>query len=232
MGTEARRERPDEARNPRRFGPSKAVVRPALGQSEELIRSVLRSLLGRPRATLRDAASLAGAPDDAVVTVGVIPMHGRRILEIRAESEVIVLRVLLYRGTEGKIILENEQVDVGEGFQRQGHGARLIGRQVEHATRLGIAEIRAYAVRDDEMRYVGYRVWPLLGFDGPLPGEMRRNLPPDLSDARRISDLMRSRSGQDWWHEYGDSVSLTLDLTPTGPALRRLRSYFRRKGLP
>src|SRR5262245_19729824 len=174
MGTDATRDRPDEARKPRRFGPSKAVVQVAPGQTEAQVLSVMRSLLGRPRATLRDAANLAGAPDDARVKVIVVPKHGRRIIEIRAESEAVELRVLLYRGSDGKVILEDDRIDVGEEFQRRGQGARLLGRQIEHAIRLGVTEIRAYAVRDDEMGYVGYWVWALLGFDGPLPGEIRQ----------------------------------------------------------
>jgi hypothetical protein len=115
----------------------------------------MRSLLGRPRAILRDAANLAGAPDDARVRATVIPKHGRRIIEIHAESEAVVLRVLLYRGLDGKVILEDDRIDVGEEFQHRGRGASLLGRQVEHAIRLGVAEIRAYAVRDDEMGMLG-----------------------------------------------------------------------------
>jgi hypothetical protein len=190
MGTNAKRERPDEARERRRFGPSKAVVQVAPGQTEAQVLSVMRSLLGRPRAILRDAANLAGAPDDARVKATVVPKHGRRIIEISAEGQAVELRVLLYRGPEGKVILEDDRIDVGGEFQRRGRGSSLLGRQVEQAIRLGVAEIRAYAVRDDQMGYVGYWVWALLGFDGPLPGEIRRRLPADLAAARRLSDLM------------------------------------------
>jgi GNAT superfamily N-acetyltransferase len=232
MGTDAMRERPNESRKPRRFGPSQAKVEVAPGQTEAQVLTVMRSILGRPRATLRDAANLAGASDDARVTVAVIPRHGRRIIEIRAESDLIELRALLYQGLDDKPILEDDQIDVREEFQCRGHGARLIGRQVEHAIRLGLVETRAYAVRDDRMGYVGYWVWPLLGFDGPLPGEIRLTLPASLSSARRVRDLLLSEVGQALWHEHGDSVSLVFDLRSNSPDLRHFRGYLRRKGLP
>jgi hypothetical protein len=192
----------------------------------------MRSLLGRPRATLRDAANLAGAPDDAVVKVAVIPMHGRRILEIRGESQAVRLRVLLYRRFDGRPILENDQIDVSEELQRRGRGARLVGRQVEHAIRLGVAEIQGYATRDDKTGDVGYWVWPVFGFDGILPESILRKLPPDLAGARRVNDLLQTEQGRQWWFKNGNAISVTFDLGPRSPDLRWFRAYLRRKGLP
>jgi GNAT superfamily N-acetyltransferase len=226
------KERPDHASKPRRFGPSKAKVQAAHGQAEDEVVAQIRTILGRPRATLPDAANLAGAPDDAVVTVAVIPMHGSRIIEIQAENVAVNLRILLYRRFDGKPILEDDQIDVSEELQRQGHGARLIGRQVEHAIRLGVAEILTYAVRNDEAGDVGYWVWPLLGFDGRLPREVIERLPADLSSAQRVSELMKFEPGQSWWRSNGDPINLVFDLGPNSLDLRHFRGYLRQKGLP
>jgi hypothetical protein len=232
MGMDARRERPEEARKSRRFGPSKAGVQAAEGQTEAQVVAVLRSLLGRPRATLRDAANLAGAPDDARVTVAVVPMHGRRIIEVVAESPIIRIKVLLHARPDGKPILVDELIDVVPVAQRHGLGTRFLGRQVEQAVRLGIAEIRAYAIRGDQRGDVGYRVWPILGFDGPLPRQVLDELPPELAGARRVSDLMATQEGREWWIRNGDDINLTFDLSPNSPALRRFRAYLRRRGFP
>jgi hypothetical protein len=51
MGMNTKRERPDEARKRRRFGPSKAVVQVAPGQKEAQVLSIMRSLLGRPKSS-------------------------------------------------------------------------------------------------------------------------------------------------------------------------------------
>ncbi len=158
----------------------------------------MRSLLGRSRATLQDAANLAGSPDDVRVTAAVVPMHGRRIIEIRTESDLIEIRLLLYRGLDGRVVVEDDQIDVSEDFQRRGHGARLLGRQVEHAIRLGVAEIRGYATRNDLMGDVGYWVWPLSGFDGDLPRTIRDRLLPGLAGARRVNELIRTGAGRSW----------------------------------
>ncbi len=63
-----------------------------------------------------------GAPDDARVTVAVVPPHGRRIFQIRADSDLIEPRLFLDRGPVGRVILEDDQIDVSEDFQRRGYG--------------------------------------------------------------------------------------------------------------
>jgi hypothetical protein len=130
------------------------------------------------------------------------------------------------------VILEDDQIDVSEDFQRRGHGARLLGRQVENAIRLGVAEIRGYATQNDLTGDVGYWVWPLFGFDGTLPGAILDRLPPDLAAARRVSELILTDAGRTWWFEHGDSITVVLDLRPRSPRLLRFRQYLRRKGLP
>jgi hypothetical protein len=143
MGTDAKRERADEARKARKFGPSKASVQVAPGQTEARIVAVMRSVLGRPRATFRDAASLAGAPDDAIVTVGSTVQHGRRVIEANAENPLIRIKVVLQTRFDGKPVLVDELIDVVPHAQRHGLGTQFLGRQLEQAVRLAIAEIRA-----------------------------------------------------------------------------------------
>jgi hypothetical protein len=163
--------------------------------------------------------------------VGVIPRHGRRAIEIQVGGEAIGLRIWLYRRFDGKPILENDRFDVLEGRRGRGIGAGVFGRQVEQARRLGIAEIHGYAARDDRIGDVGYLVWPLLGFDAILPRVMLDRLPRDLSGARKLSDLVRTMEGRQWWRQNGDSIAVSFDLAPRSRAVRWLRAYFRRKGL-
>src|SRR5262245_270982 len=73
----------------------------AEGQTETQVVAVMRSLLGRPRANLQDAASLAGALDDARVTAAVISRHGRRIIGVVAESPLLRIEVLLSTRSDG-----------------------------------------------------------------------------------------------------------------------------------
>ena len=232
MGKDSSKDRPSRPSNSRKFGPSQASVRVAPGQTEEQVLAVMRSILGRPRAALREAANLAGAPDDAVVSVAVAARHGRRIIESIAQNSVMRIEVSLQTRSDGRPVLVNEQVDVIPVAQRHGVGTTFVGRQVEQAVRLGIVEIRAYAVRWDQMGNVGYLVWPLLGFDGPFPPGFIDRLPPELAAARQVSDLMKTPEGRVWWIRNGDDINLTFDLSPGSPARRRFRAYLRRKSFP
>jgi len=86
--------------------------------------------------------------------------------------------------------------------------------------------------------FIGYSVWPKLGYDGPLKKILLENLnrnskykywtPPDILEhlvktkamadvplkTARLSDLMKTEKGRRWWMVNGDSVDLTFDLTP------------------
>ena len=228
----AKRDLLDYARKPLGFGRSRARVQVAQGQTGSQIVALMRSLLGRPRATIQDAANLAGAPDDAVVTASIAALHGQRIIEIVVENPIIRIKVLLYQSADARPVLDDDTVDVTPALQQQGYGTDFLGRQVEQAIRLGIVEIRAYAVRDDRIGDVGYRVWPIFGFDAHLPREIIARLSPELATARKVSDLMKIRKGREWWIKNGDDINLTFDLRPNSPALRRFRAYLRRKDFP
>ncbi len=159
-------------------------------------------------------------------------MHGSRIIEIQAVSASLKLRVLLYRRFDGKPILENAQIDVVPADQHQRHGSHFLGRQIEQATRLGILEIQAYAVRDDQIGDIGYFVWPILGFDARLPHEIIGRLPANLVETRMLSDLMETAEGREWWLKNGDDINVIFDLRTKSPARRRLRAFLSRKGFP
>jgi hypothetical protein len=75
-------------------------------------------------------------------------------------------------------------------------------------------------------------VWPIFGFDGRLPREVIDELPSELAAARRVSDLMKTQEGREWWIRNGDDINLTFDLSRNSPALRRFRAYLRQKGFP
>ncbi len=90
---------------------------------------------------------------------------------------------------------------------------------VDQAQRSGINRIETSAVRldatlssDDEK--IGYKVWPKLGYDGDIPEDVLKtsSLPSSLQGSTRLSDLMKTGEGRQWWEEHGDSVRLQFDM--------------------
>jgi len=96
-------------------------------------------------------------------------------------------------------------------FQGCGLGLRVFARQLEHARRLGVGRIELVAGRRAYEN--GYYTWPRFGFDGPLPPFVRQILPPDLSRAQSVLDLMNGQAGRRWWKRYGVTLPVTFDLT-------------------
>jgi hypothetical protein len=121
-------------------------------------------------------------------------------------------------------------------------------RLVEKLTQLGVESLSSSAAGRGRQNYDGNHVWPLLGFDGPISGSMRRQmLEPDnaarLSDAgidahniTRLSELVFNADGS--YNAEGvrflkrNRKSLDIDVDLTDPAqLGRLRATLERFGL-
>jgi hypothetical protein len=59
--------------------------------------------------------------------------------------------------------------------------------------------------------------------------KLRPKLPPHLSTVERISDLMATPEGSDWWKKHGQTVDMTFDLTPGSKSLETWETYRRVK---
>lgn len=206
------------------FGESKATV-VAAGGDDARHDAYVRELFGRDvrRAEL---ASLVGAPDDATVTlnanfgpndlwIGWTSSKGEGISRIQER--------------DGDLVLTNRYVEVWEHERGKGVGAAIFGRQVEAAGKAGVARIELTAARDDVEGLVGHAVWPKLGFDAELPDETRRRLPRALNEAQRLSDLMTTQAGRDWWQAHGDTIDATFDLAPDSLSQRVWKGYLAAK---
>lgn len=203
---------------PVRFGPSKARV-----EADDAALEAIRAILG-PSARPRDVASLVGAPDSAEVTVRA--RAGRLDVGLDDPEERYLAFRTIERDDAGDLVIHNDAIMVFPEHQGEGIGRAILGRQVEQAARLGARKILARAERSP--RHVGYHVWPRLGFDAPIPEKLREQLPAELAGARRLSDLMATPAGRDWWREHGTTVDVTFDLAPGSRSRRLLAAYLAR----
>ena len=94
----------------------------------------------------------------------------------------------------------------------------LSGRNIEAAGRAG------------DPHWVGYKVWPKFGYDGPISPGIRSRLPQQFQSARRVSDLYKTAEGRAAWAQHGGWTNMTLDLTSGSLGFRVFTEYAKSKG--
>ncbi|MEW4569299.1 hypothetical protein AB1L88_15650 [Tautonia sp. JC769] len=225
------------------FGASLAPVRsgdpfdpplPDDEDAEEVERALAKAgeLLGRP-VRREDLASLGGAPDDATVHVRVDGVSRDRVRIVVKGDGYYADRVLMGE-SNGQTILYNAYFAVDKNQRNRGLGRAVFGREVEHAIRLGVARIETTAAGEGRKRLAGgtwngFYTWPRFGYDGPLTSDVKRQLPRALADAERISDLMRTPEGREWWKDWGTQSALEFDLAPGSLSRRTWDAYLAEK---
>lgn len=160
---------------------------------------------------------------------------------------VVAMNRTVYKEDDGTITIRNDNFFIEDGhLQGQGIGTRAIARQVQTARALGVSRIETYGIgsgkdakREDgsdrgPSAANGYYTWPRLGFDGPLPPHhiasarnagvlSRSNMMPN------VSDLMKTKTGRDYWKDNGSSISVSLEVD--GPTGKRFERYAKAKGV-
>jgi hypothetical protein len=186
-----------------------------------------RHLFGR-RLLPSDYAGLAGAPDDALVEVGTL--GGALYLEVSGPPERAYQAFhRVRRERRYPVILSDGFHILRHRLQGCGLGLRVFARQLEHARRLGVGRIELVAGRRSYEN--GYYTWPRFGFDGPLPCPIRRTLPPELSRAQSVLDLMNSEAGRRWWKRHGVTLPVTFDLARHSRSWEVFRRYLQERAL-
>lgn len=131
--------------------------------------------------------------------------------------------------------LYNDHLKLPEGSPK-GTGTRIFASEIAWARKLGIKKISCSAHRDDDETppYIGYKVWPRLGYDGDISKSLGRNeLPPDLKeclgDQTNIQALFAcGPKAIEWWDENGDSFDATFDTE--GFSAELFDAYLEKKG--
>lgn len=143
--------------------------------------------------------------------------------------------------TANRIFVKGLDTLVNERFrakvQKSGIGTRVLHQQVVNAAALGFARIATTAVGTYGDPYSnGYYTWARLGYDCRFSDsawleDIRSKLPESLQGASRISDLMKTPEGRDWWLKNGNTFSGEFDLAPGSLSRRVLDGYARAKGI-
>lgn len=133
----------------------------------------------------------------------------------------------------------NSKFRIRPEYWGQDLAARSIWTQARAAQALGFDRLSTYAVGNfqsasnplKDERWSGYWVWPRLGFDGDIPGEVLPRLSPAFQHFRRVLQLMQTDAGRDEWHRHGDDIAVRFDLTAGSASWQMLERYTRERGI-
>jgi hypothetical protein len=158
-----------------------------------------------------------------------------------------------------KKIIHNLILDISPARQQQGIAARMLSDQTQTAAEHGYRSLHAHAsgagseitsIEDErlphEPRANGYYAWARLGFQGkigPLMRQRKQSRNPELRaiaadfDATfpgvtNVSQMMRTKSGREWWQKYGGAFEGTFDLKPDSTSRQVLEKYIAAKKSP
>lgn len=226
------------------FPPSRAEV--SVRGSEQAARQVLGTIL--PGRTLQDLASVVGAPDKAIVEVGLVRRDGKDCLEIHVRhTDIDVCKRTLATDARGEPYVHNDEFFLTQEAQGRGGGGGLaltmFGRQIYWAQQMGCAHIATYGGRrepeyKDEAgnpvgQINGYYTWPRFGYDCPVEdlqfqgrqSQARNDLISRFPGTVKLSDLMAHKRGRDWWKKHGGGVSLRFDLSAGSKSCATFAAY-------
>lgn len=159
-------------------------------------------------------------------------------VRLEARSEAVNRDTHLVQRDDGWDVLI-AHIRVHHDYAGRQLAARSLVIQARAAMQLEFNSIEVYAAGNFEMaqvkfkedRWVGYWLWPRLGFDAMMPEHVARRIRPHFRDAEYVSDLLDSDHGLDVWRIYGDSMDLTFDLTPESTSWQRLKCYTRDRNI-
>lgn len=138
----------------------------------------------------------------------------------------------LYREDNGDLVLQNALFKLHDYAPPQTGLTSLI-RQVWGARALGVKRIVTFAAGDyaSKDEWIGYYVWPRLGFQAELSPLEQETLPPPLQGAKTVGDLLRRAGGQEYWFRWGFGRAMIFPLDARSAAIKTLILYWREKTL-
>lgn len=182
-----------------------------------------RQVMRRWKLSPGDVASLCGVRSGSELDVS---SSGNALRVTVHHADYVAYRNL--RMVHGQLSIENEKIEVN--VTGRGIGTEAVIQQCLHAARLNVNKITLEAARSDA--YIGYKIWPKMGFNASLPESLRRRLKAIGIEASDFLELMASPDGRAYWEEHGFTVKMSFDLRKDSRSWDVLRAYARQKGLP
>lgn len=196
---------------------------------KDLVEDTIKEVFGKS-VDHQKLCAVTGAPHGSKIALEVSTNRfGENSVKMRVSHDDYDLEAtrLVSRDSEGKLCMENAGLSIGRSHRGSGFGTKLFQKQVDEASSLGIAYIRtdASANRGDN----GYYTWPRLGYDKTLTKDdsfLFGHFPDRFGKIEKISDLMKTKEGRDWWKEQGETLKdMRFDLTEGSRSRKVLDAY-------
>lgn len=118
-------------------------------------------------------------------------------------------------------------------------GTRLLANIVAQALSFKVSRIRCSAAKKlyDPLTLQpydgnGYYSWARMGFDtsiNEVKKVLNNKLPDEFSECERLSDIMSTPQGRQWWKENGSDIDLEFDLSKGSRSIDILTNYLKEK---
>jgi hypothetical protein len=207
------------------------------GSTQTSVEDTIKKIFGAG-VTMEDLAHAAGALPQAKIEIGADPKFNE-VLVYWKSGDAWALRA--FRKAPDGPYMENVKfvvTDTGKGL-----GTRIFAKQVYEAGKLGCKEITASADREEaragRIAVNGYYTWPRLGFDTDLKNidtisvdkKLAKAIKEKFPDANKLSDLMKTQEGRNFWKAEGEGFKGTFDLTPNSTSRKVLFAYLKETGV-
>tara|TARA_Y100000034_G_scaffold128742_1_gene183917 strand:- start:6 stop:1856 length:1851 start_codon:yes stop_codon:yes gene_type:complete len=123
-------------------------------------------------------------------------------------------------------------IDLPADRQKKGIGLRMAGDIIKSASKLGLSHIRTYAEGNKkDPKYIGYYVWPLLGFNTDLTNPEKKKLRVAGFDPvpKDTNDLMSTQKGRDWYKDNGRARMCLFDMSDGSKSRQVFSAYYNEK---
>lgn len=181
-------------------------------------------LPGLPMLDAAQVARLFLAPDDSVVVIQQTPPRddgAPRGIEVISDYTYLPygrpVSVIAYDDEDGGMVRINSlhlRRLILKDSAPERFATVAIGLMACTAYRLGFRKISLFAAGkgplDDACDFIGYAVWPRMGFDAPLRAVDLQGA-VHLASCTTVGDVMTTDS--QWWDDHGTGRDMELDLT-------------------
>ena len=186
---------------------------------------VCHKLFGK-ELSIEEVSAMSGALDESSVRIRV----GDGTLEIEITNKSLGIEEQSREiGKDGEeTVIENSGFYIEESKKGLGTGLRSFATQVHFSAKFGLSRIETTASGMAGTDNNGYYTWPRLGYDckiSDMASDVSASVNRKYPKAEKLSDIMATKEGRDWWKAEGSGFMAEFDLSKGSQSRQVLDAY-------